>query len=307
VLTGAYEDDEFLTDLHRVNGGESDAALSRLLIERSRECAGWMERHGVRFQAALRGTLHLSRTNAFFLGGGKALMNAYYAAASRLGIDVLYDAEVVGSTSTAVRFALRRSSSGGERRVVLARAAVVATGGFESNLEWLKEAWGDAADQFIVRGTPYNTGAAAPPARRRRRARGRPARLSRHCGGRTRAALRRRHRDAARLHSTRLWSSTSTASASRTRVRTCGPGATRAGARSWRAAGQQAYCLVDAKTHRPVHAVGVSPVAAPSIRELATALELPPDRVARDGGRFNASVRPGTFDLETLDGCRTEG
>ena len=55
-----------------------------------------MGRHGVRFQAALRGTLHLSRTNAFFLGGGKALMNAYYAAAARLGVDVFYDTEVVG-------------------------------------------------------------------------------------------------------------------------------------------------------------------------------------------------------------------
>jgi tricarballylate dehydrogenase len=40
---------------------------------------------------------------------------------------------------------------GRQRRV--ARAAVVATG-FESSLEWLKEAWGDAADRFIVRGTP---------------------------------------------------------------------------------------------------------------------------------------------------------
>ena len=82
LLTGAYQDDEFLSDLHRVNGGESDARLSRMLIEQSRGCADWMERHGVRFQAALRGTLHLSRTNAFFLGGGKALMNSYYAAAA---------------------------------------------------------------------------------------------------------------------------------------------------------------------------------------------------------------------------------
>ena len=55
-----------------------------------------MRRFGVRFQSSLRGTLHLARTNAFFLGGGKALMNSYYAAAERLGIRVVYDAEVVG-------------------------------------------------------------------------------------------------------------------------------------------------------------------------------------------------------------------
>ena len=38
------------------------------------------------------GTLQPRRTNAFFLGGGKALVNAYYHTAERLGVDVLYDA-----------------------------------------------------------------------------------------------------------------------------------------------------------------------------------------------------------------------
>ena len=35
---------------------------------------------------------------------------------------------------------------------------VVASGGFEGNLDWLREAWGDAALNFIVRGTPHNKG-----------------------------------------------------------------------------------------------------------------------------------------------------
>ena len=35
---------------------------------------------------------------------------------------------------------------------------VAAAGGFEANLEWLQEAWGDAAHNFIVRGTPWNRG-----------------------------------------------------------------------------------------------------------------------------------------------------
>ena len=48
--------------------------------------------NGVRFQPSLGGTLHLSRTNAFFLGGGKALVNAYYRTAEQLGIAVAYEA-----------------------------------------------------------------------------------------------------------------------------------------------------------------------------------------------------------------------
>ena len=35
---------------------------------------------------------------------------------------------------------------------------MVASGGFEANVEWLKRYWGDAADNYIIRGTPYNTG-----------------------------------------------------------------------------------------------------------------------------------------------------
>jgi tricarballylate dehydrogenase len=30
---------------------------------------------------------------------------------------------------------------------------VAAAGGFESNLDWLREAWGPRADNFVVRGT----------------------------------------------------------------------------------------------------------------------------------------------------------
>ena len=41
---------------------------------------------------------------------------------------------------------------------ITAKVLVAASGGFESNLEWLKEAWGPAADNFIIRGTPYNKG-----------------------------------------------------------------------------------------------------------------------------------------------------
>jgi tricarballylate dehydrogenase len=72
--------------------------------------------------------------------------------------------------------------------------------------------------------------------------------------------------------------------------------------------GQQAYCLVDAKAIGRFMPSVFPPLVAPSIRELAVALELPPDRVAATVGAFNASVRDDApFDFEALDGCRTEG
>jgi tricarballylate dehydrogenase len=39
-----------------------------------------------------------------------------------------------------------------------ARCVVASSGGFQANLEWMREHWGDAVDNFVIRGTPYNRG-----------------------------------------------------------------------------------------------------------------------------------------------------
>ncbi len=86
TLTNSYSEDEYWRDLQGVTAGKTDEALARLTIRSTSEVLPWMHARGVRFQPTLSGTLSLSRTNAFFLGGGKALMNAYYLTAERLGI-----------------------------------------------------------------------------------------------------------------------------------------------------------------------------------------------------------------------------
>jgi len=78
VLTDAYEEEEYYQDLLRVTKGKTTEKLARLAIRESQNSVPWLEARGVRFQKALSGTLHLGRTNAFFLGGGKALVNALY-------------------------------------------------------------------------------------------------------------------------------------------------------------------------------------------------------------------------------------
>ena len=94
VLTEAYPEEEFWQDLLKVTGGLTTESMARLAIRESSSCRDWMRHHGVRFQPSLSGTLHLSRTNAFFMGGGKALMNAYYRSAEQLGIEVRYESPV---------------------------------------------------------------------------------------------------------------------------------------------------------------------------------------------------------------------
>jgi len=160
VLVEAYPEEEFWQDLLKVTGGITNEKLARMAIRASGTCRDWMRRHGVRFQPPLSGALHVARTNAFFMGGGKALVNAYYRSAERLGVQLRYEAPV--DRLDIVNGEFKAAYVKGER--IEARACVLAAGGFESNREWLREAWGQnergewPADNFLIRGTRYNQG-----------------------------------------------------------------------------------------------------------------------------------------------------
>lgn len=161
VLVEAYPEEEYWQDLLKVTGGETNEHLARLVIRASSNCRDWMRRYGVRFQPPLSGALHVARTNAFFMGGGKALVNAYYRSAEAIGVKVQYDTPVVEVILDGDRFVGVITASG-ER--IFAKTCVLAAGGFESNREWLREAWGRnergewPADNFLIRGTRFNQG-----------------------------------------------------------------------------------------------------------------------------------------------------
>ena len=307
-LTGAYTEEEFLADLRSVNGGAIDETLARLAIRQSAGCPEWMAAQGVRFQAALHGTLQLGRTNLFFLGGGKALMNSYYATAARLGIDVLYDADVVDLHLEGARFESADVQVGDRARTIRAAAAVIASGGFEANLEWLRDVWGAVADNFIIRGTPYNTGL---PLRRMLDAGAQPVGEARECHA---IAVDARAPKFDGGIVTRL---------------DCLPVGIVVNARGerfydegedvwpkryaiWgkliaRQPGQIAFSIVDGRGADAFMPSVFPPIAARSIEELGRSLSLPPGSLEATVERFNAAVRPGRLDLTALDDCRTEG
>lgn len=170
VLVEAYPEEEFWQDLLKVTGGQTDEKLARLVIRASSHCRGWMRRHGVHFQPSLSGALHTARTNAFFMGGGKALVNAYYRSAENLGVEIRYDSPVADIELQGGRFVAAhvpaRECHGRQLPAerIEARSCVLAAGGFESNRQWLREAWGQnergecPSDNFLIRGTRFNDG-----------------------------------------------------------------------------------------------------------------------------------------------------
>ena len=69
--TGAYTDDEFMEDLLRVTGGETNMELAKLCIRESETVPDWMQQHGVKWQKPLRGTPAPLPYQRFLLGGGR--------------------------------------------------------------------------------------------------------------------------------------------------------------------------------------------------------------------------------------------
>ena len=161
VLIDAYPEEEYWQDLLKVTGGKTNEELARLVIRSTETCREWMKKHGVNFQPPLSGALHVARTNAFFMGGGKALVNAYFRSAENLGVEVRYNTKIKELELDGSRFIAAIAEDGTRYQ---AKSCVLAAGGFESNLEWLREAWGQneagewPADNFIIRGTRFNQG-----------------------------------------------------------------------------------------------------------------------------------------------------
>ena len=320
VLTGAYTEEEYWDDLARVTGGKTDQRLARLAIRGSGALGTWMEARGVRFQPSLRGTLSLSRTNAFFLGGGKALMNAYYRRAEQLGVNILYDTEVLslplqqgsyqgshqGSHQSPVREA--NLTCRGFPASVQAKAVVAASGGFQANIEWLKQYWGDAAENFLIRGTPYaqgrilknllDQGVAPVGDPTQFHAVAIDARAPRFDGG----IVTRLdcipfgivvNRDGKRIYDEgqdvwpkryAIW-----------------------GRLVAQQPGQIAYSIADAQSETLFMPSVYPAMRANSIGELAVELGLDAAALEATVKAFNAAVRPGAFDSESLDNCTTAG
>ncbi len=310
VLVDAYPEEEFWQDLRKVTAGHTDEELARLVIRESATCRPWMRSHGVHFQPSLSGALHTARTNAFFMGGGKALVNAYYRSAERLGVAIRYDTAVDRLELDEGRFV---AAFAGERRIA-ARSCVVASGGFESNRDWLRQAWGrDArgeypAEQFLIRGTRFNTGV-----------------LLRHlldCGADSVGDPTQAHMVAidarAPLYDggicTRIDCVSLGVVVNRDAERFYDEGEDFWPKRYaiWgrlvaRQPGQIAYSIIDAKALGRFMPPVFPGTRADSPAQLARALGLPEERLVATLRDYNRACRGGAFDHTRLDDCHTEG
>ena len=315
VLVDAYPEEEFWQDLLKVTGGITNEKLARLTIRASSTCRDWMRKHGVHFQPPLSGALHVARTNAFFMGGGKALVNAYYRSAEKLGVQVRYEAPVERLEIVDGRFVAAHvhTPEGSER--LTANACVLAAGGFESNRDWLREAWGQnergewPAENFLIRGTQFNQGT-----------------LLKHLLEDHRAD---RIGDPTQAHMVAIDARAPLYDGgicTRIDCVSLGVVVNRDGQRFYdegedfwpkryaiwgrlvaQQPGQIAYSIIDSKAVGRFMPPVFPGVQANTMPELAQKLGLPAETFMQTLENYNAACREGTFDHTTLDDCHTEG
>jgi len=309
ILTGPYTEEEFWKDLLLVTGGQTDEELARFMIHESKDILNWIVEQGVRWQPSLGGTLSLGRTNSFFLGGGRAMLNALYRTAEALGVDVLYDAEVIDLKIDDGMFlsAALKQPVGGKTEA-RASALVAAAGGFEANIEWLKQYWGEAADNFLIRGTPFNRGAILKMLLAKGvQEIGDPtqchavaidARAPKFDGG-----IITRHDSVVfgivvNKHAERFYDEGEEIWPKRYAIW---------GRLVAAQPDQIAYIIFDSTVVTSFMPTLFPPIAGATIAELAGKLELDPAALENTITAFNAAVQPGTFDHTILDDCATQG
>ena len=321
VEAGHYDTDRYYQDIMRVTQGQADQELSLKLTGESYSTLAWMTSLGVDWDWTSLWSVDSGERLRFNPGAvlearnkGVGLMDSLYRAVGRASIDVAYDAKMTAFLQdgrgevTGVRI---RTPAGAED--VPAGAVVLASGGFEANVEMRARYLGPGWDQVKVRGTKFNTGETL--------------RMALELGAKPVGHWQGCHAtpvdgDSAPVGDLRLTDRTNRLSYPYSIMvnvlgrRFIDEGEDTGGytyAKTGRAVlaqpGAIAYQIFDAKTVHLLeerYSTG-APVVSETIEGLAGGLSVPADALSQTVAEYNAAVLPGRFDPAVKDGKGTAG
>src|SRR5437667_2759926 len=141
---GEYSAEEYLDDLGRITQYYIDPDLAETLVRSSTDTVHWLMGRGVRFlpNYGRQAYNHEGRFKFFggiviyANGGGAGLVQSEYKAAEKHGISVRYGTRAMTLLRGPNGIEGIRVVADGAEETILARAVVLACGGFEANREW---------------------------------------------------------------------------------------------------------------------------------------------------------------------------
>lgn len=167
MVVTPYTEDDFYDDLMRVTEDLADPDLALLVVRESQATVRWMQARGIRWIPMFGRQAYKVDGKFHFwgglileaVGGGPGLIDMAYQSAAKAGIEVRFENKVmrvVTDDHGRVTGVVVRTGQGLE--TIAAGAVVLASGGFEANVEMRTRYLGPSWDMARVRGTPYNTG-----------------------------------------------------------------------------------------------------------------------------------------------------
>jgi tricarballylate dehydrogenase len=163
---GTYTTDQFFDDMARVTQNRADPDLVELLVRGSFPTLNWMREKGVRLIPIYgRQAFKMDGKFKFWggltveaVGGGPGLVAMLTAAARQRSIEIRYRTRALDLLFDGSRVEGVRVRCNGAEEELVAKAVVLACGGFEANAEWRTRYLGQGWDLAKVRGSRFNTG-----------------------------------------------------------------------------------------------------------------------------------------------------
>ena len=167
IVLPAYTADQYRADFQRITQGQTDTTLSNIVIDNSLPTMRWLHSHGIQFDMIYDNQSFIKDGKYHFWGGlvvktegrGIGLVNALFAHAAELGIEVRYE--------TAGQALLLDQSGGisgievvnqGRVETIKAKAVILACGSYEGSMAKRIAQMGVEWEKAILRGSEFNTG-----------------------------------------------------------------------------------------------------------------------------------------------------
>jgi len=163
---GSYTTDQFYDDMFRVTSYRADPDLCERLVMSSHDTLHWMRDKGIRFMPIYgRQAFKVDGRFKFWggltleaWGGGPGLVDAHTRIATESGVEIRYGCRVLSLLYDGHHVIGVKVKSKDEVFDLKSKSVVIASGGFQANLEWRTRYLGPGWEMARVRGSRFNTG-----------------------------------------------------------------------------------------------------------------------------------------------------
>jgi tricarballylate dehydrogenase len=150
----------FEEDMQRASSGLADRSYFRTLAEHATATIGWLETHGIEFDTPIY-YLSAGPPRIQPVGGGSVIVATLLNAARKAGVKVLYETSATRLMVSEGRVrSVEVRSSDGLATTLDADAVILASGGFQGNLQMMRTHFGPGGEtmKLISPGTRFDSG-----------------------------------------------------------------------------------------------------------------------------------------------------